>query len=214
MEDYYAAVCGGLPLSLTLAVAALFSQAAPGGAPTVRWPRGRSVLVWIQKDGARERNRELVRVALANWADAAGGSLRFEESETVPEKGLRVFFSRNEPHFGTGRPVVDTERGEIQSADVIIASDPMGDRLQRDLIVYLTALHELGHVLGLAHTDNLGEIMFGFREPSDATRTFERYRQGLRSIEDIGTPRASGLTDADRRAIQALYTDPPAREPQ
>ncbi len=167
---------------------------------------GRSVVVWIQKDGARERNRELIRVALANWSDATGGALRFEESESFPDNGLRVFFSHYEPNFGTGRPVVDKETGAIRSADVIIASDPMGDRIQRDLIVYLTALHELGHVLGLRHSDQLGEIMYGFRDPSDAARTFERYRRRLRSAEDIGAHRASGLTAADRRAIRALYT--------
>ena len=196
-----------------LAVAFLPSQAITG-APAVRWPTGRSVVVWIQKDGARERNRALVRIALSNWSEAANGSLRFEETEDIPEYGLRVFFSRQQPNFGTAMPHVDQPSGEIRSADVIIASDPMGDRIQRDLIVYLTALHELGHVLGLRHSDNMGEIMYGFHEPEDATLTFERYRQGLRSIEDIGTPRASGLTEADRRAIQALYTDPPTREPR
>ena len=70
----------------------------------MRWPLGRSVVVWIQKDGARERNRELVRIALTNWSDATNGSLRFEETDAFPEGGLRVYFSRYQPNFGTGRP--------------------------------------------------------------------------------------------------------------
>src|SRR5262245_44255640 len=146
---------GGLVLGSLLTVASVAPQRA-AGAPTVRWPLGRSVVVWVQKDGARERNRELVRIALANWSEATNGSLRFEETDAYPENGLRVFFSRHQPSFGTGRPQVDQASGEIRSADVIIESDPMGDRLQRDLIVYLTALHELGHVLGLQHSDTMG----------------------------------------------------------
>jgi hypothetical protein len=51
----------------------------------------------------------------------------------------------------------------------------------------------------------MGEIMYGFREPSDATQTFERYRSQLQAVGDIGSARASGLTEADRRAIRALY---------
>jgi hypothetical protein len=91
---------------------------------------------------------------------------------------------------------------------VIIVSDPMGDRIQRDLVVYLTALHELGHALGLAHSDRRGEIMYGFHGPSDADWTFRAYRRKLRTLEDIGSARASGITKADRRAIRALYAGP------
>ena len=186
-------------LAATVAVGA-------AGAPRARWPAGRAVPVWIQKAWTRERNRELVRLAVINWQEVAGDLLRFEESEEFPAEGLRIFFARDQPNFGTAKPEVDAETGEIRSADVIIAPDPMGDRLQRDLIVYLTALHELGHALGLAHSERRGEIMFGFHGPSDAEWTFRAYRKKLHSIKDIGSARA--ITDADRRAIRALYARP------
>jgi hypothetical protein len=188
---------------LVTTVAAASAEGSPA-----RWPAGRAVPLWIQKEWARERNRELVRLAVVNWQEAASGLLHFEESEEVPAEGLRIFFARDQPNFGTARPVVDGGTGEIRSAVVIIASDPMGDRLQRDLIVYLTALHELGHALGLAHSERRGEIMFGFHEPSDAEWTFRAYRKKLRSIEDIGSARALAITDADRKAIRALYARP------
>jgi len=159
----------------------------------------------IQKDRARERNRALVRLTLANWQEASDRLLRFEESEEFLAEGLRIFFAGYFPDFGTARPVVDPETGEIRRADVIVVSDPMGDRLQSDLVVYLTALHELGHALGLRHSEQRGEIMYGFHGPSDADWTFRAYRRKLRSLEDIGSASASGITGADRQAIRALY---------
>jgi hypothetical protein len=47
--------------------------------------------------------------------------------------------------------------------------------------------------------------MYGFHGPADADWTFRHYRRKLRSLEDIGSSRANGLTEADRRAIAALY---------
>jgi hypothetical protein len=164
---------------------------------------------WIQKERARERNRELVRRALLNWQEASAGRLRFEESQEFEPAALRVFFAGSFPDFGTANPQVDAESGEIRRADVIVVADPMGDRLQRDLVVYLTALHELGHALGLAHSDRRGEIMYGFHGPEDAAWTFENYRGKLSSLEDIGSARASGITEADRQALAALYAADP-----
>jgi hypothetical protein len=195
-------------LAATVTAVAPLRSASPA-----RWPAGRAIPFWVQKDRARERNRELVRLALANWQEASAGRLRFEESEAFEPATLRVFFAGYYPDFGTAKPQVDPETGEIHRADVIVVSDPLGDRLQRDLVVYLTALHELGHSLGLSHSEVRGEIMYGFHGPEDAEWTFENYRGKLRSLEDIGSARASGITEADRLALAALYAPdrPPSR---
>jgi hypothetical protein len=88
---------------------------------------------------------------------------------------------------------------------VIIAGHVAGDPLQQRIIVYLTALHELGHALGLPHTDAFDDIMYSFRRPDDGERYFGAYRRRLRSSEDIGTKRATGLSPADIAALVALY---------
>jgi predicted Zn-dependent protease len=86
-----------------------------------------------------------------------------------------------------------------------MAADVAGDALQRRLVIYLTALHELGHALGLPHTTTFDDIMYSFRQPGDGERYFGAYRRRLRSAEDIGTDRATGLSTADVAALHALY---------
>jgi hypothetical protein len=48
--------------------------------------------------------------------------------------------------------------------------------------------------------------MYKFRQSSDPPRVFVGYRKKLRSEADIGSDRATGLADEDRRALRRLYT--------
>jgi hypothetical protein len=80
-----------------------------------------------------------------------------------------------------------------------------GDRLQRKLVAYLTLLHEIGHALGLPHTDDFNTIMYRFRRPTDPARYFLRYRRRLGSERDVGSQHASGLSPADAAALRQLY---------
>src|SRR4029453_9128023 len=96
---------------------------------------------------------------------------------------------------GRQRAGVDPESGTIRSAEVVITIDTGGDDpITQRIVLYLTALHELGHALGLRHTDNFSDIMYSFRRPDDGERYFAAYRQRLRSPDDIGSSTASGLS--------------------
>jgi hypothetical protein len=75
--------------------------------------------------------------------------------------------------------------------------------LFRDTIVYLTCLHELGHALGLEHTDGFEDIMYFFGFGGDIGRYFERFREQLRERSDIAM--RSGLSAGDRGRLQELY---------
>jgi len=107
--------------------------------------------------------------------------------------------------YGEAAPRIDPATGLIGSADVLIAGEIAGDALQQHIVIYLTALHELGHALGLPHTAEFDDIMYSFRRPDDGERYFGGYRRRLRSSADIGTGEATGLSPADVTALRALY---------
>ena len=85
-----------------------------------------------------------------------------------------------------------------------IARHTRVDPLLRDSIVYLTCLHELGHALGLRHTDAFAEIMYSFQFGGDLVEYFMRYRRQLRSRADIAA--VSGLARSDIEHLRALYS--------
>ncbi len=108
--------------------------------------------------------------------------------------------------YGESRPQADDRTGEIFRADVFITADVMGDPLDRRIVLYLTALHEIGHALGLPHNNDFGSIMYAFRLPGDGERYFGAYRNRIRSPEDIGRSAANGLSEADVETLRRLYS--------
>jgi hypothetical protein len=120
---------------------------------------------------------------------------------------IRVYFNGAGGNYGETRPHVNRITGLIDEAEVAIAADApiQVDPLTRDIIVYLTALHELGHALGLEHTANFDDIMYLFRQPGDGPRYFGNYRKLLRSADDIGSAAATGLSTFDVETLRDLY---------
>ena len=95
-------------------------------------------------------------------------------------------------------------RPEIAGLGDDIEARARRDALFRDTIVYLTCLHELGHALGLEHTDRYADIMYFFGFGGDIPGYFGRYRDKLRQRGDIaGT---AGLSADDTARVRALYS--------
>ena len=163
------------------------------------------IAVWLDARAAPQGADRLVERALAAWTRAAAGRIALQPSSSRDTADIYVRFARADGIYGETSPRIDPTTGTIRAAEVLIAGDVAGDAVQQRIVIYLTALHELGHALGLPHTNVFDDIMYSFRRPDDGERYFGAYRRRIRSSEDIGTEMANGLSQADVAALRALY---------
>ena len=188
-------------LALVLQLTASATQMGP-----LRWANGTTIRVWIDAAEAPAGAAALVERALAAWTTAIGGPVTLRRTNVRGDGDVRVRFPRSRGEFGETIPRIDPRSGAIVAAEVIIANDTGGDDpVTQRIVVYLTALHELGHALGLRHTDTFADIMYRFQRPDDGERYFGAYRRRLKSPDDIGSAQASGLSAHDLAAVRALY---------
>ena len=161
--------------------------------------------VWLDAHALPAGADLLVDRAISTWTRAAAGRLTLQKTASLDTALIRVRFAQADGIYGETAPRIDRGTGLIGSAEVLIAGDVAGDAVQQRIVIYLTALHELGHALGLPHTNAFDDIMYSFRRPDDGERYFGAYRRRLSSSDDIGTDRATGLSPADIAALQNLY---------
>jgi hypothetical protein len=160
----------------------------------------------------RPSDRDLAAWALKAWEQSIGGALRFEASAEADALVRVHWVPASSGQYGEMRPTfVNGRRGaevfirpDTNALGPDIAKLARADPLLRETIVYLTCVHELGHALGLAHTSNFDDIMYFFGFGGDIPRFFGRYRDQLRSRDDIA--RRSGLSTDDVSRVKALYS--------
>ncbi len=170
-----------------------------------RWPAGSRIVVWVDPSGAPRGADALVTRALDAWSAAASPHLIFNRGTRDTAK-LRIHFATAPGVYGETRPDIDPGTGLIRRAEVVIATGVAGDDpLNQRIVLYLTALHELGHAIGMRHTDTFADIMYSFRRPDDGERYFGAYRRRLNAVDDIGSEKATGLSADDIAAVRQLY---------
>src|SRR5262245_43520485 len=189
---------------LSALAVALWVVVAPEAGTSPHWLRGVTIATWIDPQDMPAGAYDLVGRAMSTWTTAAAGRFTLR-TKPMPPALLRIHFIRSTSRFGETEPLADPNTGLIVDADVRITTEAQGDALDRQIVVYLTALHEIGHALGLAHRDDFNSIMYLFKYPNDPARYFGRYRALVRSAADIGSASASGLSPADVVELRALY---------
>jgi hypothetical protein len=187
------------------AVAALLLSIGGVRTEAAHWAPGAVIGVWIDPTGASPGADALVQRAMTTWTTVAGGRFTLERRPAKDRAAIRVHFFTRDWRYGMTQARPDPGSGLLTTAEVVVAADADGDALDRQIVTYLTALHELGHAIGLSHSNTFNDIMYLFRLPGDGERFFGAFRQRLRSADDIGTPRATGLSDDDVRQLRALY---------
>ena len=167
---------------------------------------GKGVPGYLSSDDA------LAKLALDAWSRESAGKLKFVESKARDGALIRVrWISANEGLFGETQGVlVNGKAGAIVNVmpqvslqGVPLAGRAVKDALLRDTIVYLTCVHELGHAVGLQHTNKFDDIMYFFGYGGDIVDYFMRYRNKLQSRSDIS--KFSGLSLADVQALRVRY---------
>jgi hypothetical protein len=193
-------------LLLTLLIGPPAPQGLFAASPDAHWAVHSVIPVFVDRRNLPPQGDQLVERALKTWTAASGGAFSLQRTFVAGDAGIRIYFNGAGGNYGETRPHIDA-RGLIDAAEVNIAADaPIEvDPLTRGIVVYLTALHELGHALGLEHTRNFDDIMYLFRQPGDGPRYFGNYRRLLQSADDIGTARATGLSAYDVESLRTLY---------
>ncbi|MEP6990032.1 MAG: matrixin family metalloprotease [bacterium] len=119
--------------------------------------------VWIAPGsdlpGWRERNRYLVRDAFHEWT-AAGAPVRFTFVSDSAKADVKVLWRRALPNGRAGQVTrLADEQGWLRAATIELSTHDMAGGAQNATTMHAVSLHEVGHLLGLEHSDNEHDIM-------------------------------------------------------
>jgi len=117
------------------------------------------------------------RRALQVWEDLSGAPLRFETVEKAADADVEFRWIRrfSKAQAGATHRVLD-EAGFIEHVTVVLADQHSDGVRMSTEFTRLVALHEVGHVVGLPHSENPADAMH------PGNRNLKLSRRDLRSV--------------------------------
>jgi hypothetical protein len=188
----------------------------PEGAVLTRWKLPttgpRIISVYIDRPDLpsrlyAEHYRAYVLQAMRQWEAAAGDRLKFQE---VPQAATaEITFHWVDDLYerrraGEAQQTFDNA-GWLHHVDVRIQTWRYwgDDRPAPDSLIQETILHELGHAIGLCHSDNPQDILYGGSRHAMSRQQIEEYRPQLSKGDVSAVQQLYGATLARQVPVEA-----------
>lgn len=202
--DLHAQASGNGPAVVPREEAYLDSAAPLGSSPphwTIEEGADRALSVhFAASPASRPELWEAVNWALERWADVPGLPFRFRVTASSESADIRFLWIEafDDARSGSTDWHVDAD-GSLAGVTVTLALRHADSLDMSAEFLRLVALHELGHALGLPHSEDPGDVMHPGNRNSALSLRDVRTIQQLYGVEARLGPATPGSSDESRR---------------